>query len=271
MHRLASNRLSPRGESRVRSVTSKVSVESELILLMWSAGSTPRLRLLLVLLGSRGDTQPREWPSSWAWLPRLMLLVKCWAMALALSSTEDGRMLVASHSFCASSLMSSSSSEDSSLLRVLESVLAEEGFLVGSGSLSGFRSSDLWGDSEILRGVVSKMSGSEHGSGSGFSVSSDSGNFSCFNSSLKAYRRRTSKTGKVICTGIYFETHLSKDFTNSMSRPLDLLTGSHVSSVPPGSPSSGSCPFSLGQPFEEMPPPSVSFSKDQREQHINSK
>ena len=126
-------------------------------------------------------------------------------MALALSRTEDGRMLVDSPSFCpSSSLMSSSSSDDSSLLRVLESesVLAEEGLVVDSGSLSGFRSSDLGGDSEILGGVVDKMSGSENGSGSssgsGFSVSSDSSNFSCFNSSVKTYRRRTSTTGTLL-------------------------------------------------------------------------
>lgn len=47
-----------------------------------------------------------------------------------------------------------------------------------------------------------------------------------------------------------------------------LLTCLGVGSVPPGSSSSGSCPFSLLELSEETPPPSASFSKKQTEQEV---
>lgn len=63
-------------------------------------------------------------------------------MALALSRTEEGRMLEVSPSFSAAP---SSSSDDSPLLRVFESEsgVEEHGCSVGSESLSSFRSSEL--------------------------------------------------------------------------------------------------------------------------------
>lgn len=190
---LASKRLSSRGDSRVKSVVPKVSAGSQQALLSRkgrSAGSALRLRLLPVLMGNRGEVQPGERASSCPRLPRLMLLLKCWAMALALSRTDEGRMLVASHSFAAS-FSPSSSSEDSPLLKVFESEsgVAEHGSSAASWSPSGFSSSVAWGLAEILG---SKLSGSEGGSGSGFSVGSDSEVFSCGCSSVEGYKGRKS-------------------------------------------------------------------------------
>lgn len=97
-------------------------------------------------------------------------------------------MLGVSVCFSADSFTSSSSSEDSSLLKVFESesVVAEDGFSVDSGSPSGFSSSDLSGDTWTLGCIEDKLSGSKDGSGSGFSVGSGSDGFSCGSSSVEA-------------------------------------------------------------------------------------
>lgn len=54
------------------------------------------------------------------------------------------------------------------------------------------------------------MSRSEEGSGSGFTVGSDSGASSCGSLSVEACRRRKSNKGQIISTGKYLWNHLSK-------------------------------------------------------------